>query len=120
LAETHVAQTRPRLREVVGRVGTHEGAARVRRDTIAKAAEEGADGLVHRLALEVPARDVDRRERQGEDAARARAAGRAPELGGDRLYLGRIFADREPGELVDRSLERRGERAAEERQAETH
>ncbi len=120
LAEPQVSQARSGLGEIVDRMRAHQGTARVRRDAVAQAAEERADRLAHRLALEVPARDVDRRKRQGEDAAGARAAGRAAKLGGDRFDLGWVFTDREPGELVHRGLERRGERAAEERQAEAH
>src|SRR4030095_2339711 len=45
---------------------------------------------------------------------------RAPQLCGDRLPLARILTDGEPGELVHSDLERRGERAAEEREAEAH
>src|SRR4029453_1682277 len=85
---------------------------------VAQAAQQRADGAAERLALEVPARDVQRRERQREDATGAGAAGRATAPGGDRLGLGGILADDEGGQPVDGGLERGGERAAEEREAE--
>src|SRR5262249_5226969 len=120
LAEPHVAKPRAGLGEIVDRMRAHQGSAGVRGDAVAQAAQQRAYGLAHHLALEVPAGDVDGRERQGEDAARPRAAGRAAQLRGDRLDLSRILADGEPGELVHRGLERRGERSAEERQTEAY
>jgi len=120
LPKAHVSKTRSRLGEVVDRVRAHQRPARIGGHAVAQAAEQRAHGLARRLALQIPARDVDRGERQGEDAAGPRAAGRAPELGRDGFDLGRVLADREAGELVHRGLERRGERAAEERQPEAH
>ena len=49
----------------------------------------------------------------------APAARRASELRGDRLHLGGVVADDEPREGVHRRLERRRQRGAEEREAET-
>ena len=68
-------------------------------DAVAQAAEQRAHGLAHRLALEVPARDVDGRKRQREDAARARSC--RPRAAAWRrsasTWVG-ILADGEPGE----------------------
>src|SRR3989475_13054414 len=116
LAKAHVAEAGPGLREIVNRMRAHEGAARIGRHAVAQSAKERAHGLAHGLAPDVPARDVDRRERQREDPAGARAGRSTPQLGADGLHLGGVVADDESGERVHRGLERRRQRAAEEGQ----
>src|SRR6185503_241865 len=96
----------------------HEGAARVGRRAVAEPAQQRAHRLAHRLALQVPARNVDGGQRQRVDAAGPGMAGGAPALGRDQLGLGGVLPDGEPRERVHRGLERRRERAAEEREPE--
>src|SRR6266852_3547410 len=100
LAKAHVAEAGPGLREIVNRMRAHEGAARIGRHAVAQSAKERAHGLAHGLAPDVPARDVDRRERQREDPAGARAGRGTPQLGADGLHLGGVVADDESRERV--------------------
>ena len=55
-----------------------------------------------------------------EDSAGAGAAGRAAELGGDRLHLGGVVADGKLGERLHRGLERRRDGGPEEGEADAH
>ena len=117
LAEAHVSEPRAGLRQIVDRVRTHQGAARVRRDARAQPAEQRAHRLAHRLALEIPARHVDGGQCERIDAAGPRVARGAPALRSDRLDLRGIVADDELAQRLHRGLERGRERAAEERDA---
>jgi hypothetical protein len=95
-------------------MSAHQGAARVGDDAIAQAAEQRVHRLAERLAAQVPARDVDGRQREREDAAGAGGAGGPAQLGNDGLHARRILADGETGQCLHGGPERRRERAAEE------
>jgi len=118
--EAHAHEPRPRRGEIVHGMLAHERAARVGRGAVAQPAEDRAYGLIHRLALEVPARHVDGGEREGEDAAGTSAARGAPDLGHDSLDLGRVVAHHEIREGIDGSLQGRSEGAAEKGEAHTN
>jgi len=70
----HLHQPRSGLGQVLDRVRAHERAARVGRHALARPPSRAADRAAEGLALEVPARDVDRGECQREDPAGPRAA----------------------------------------------
>jgi hypothetical protein len=75
-------------------------------------------GLLQRLALDVPQRHVDRRQGQGEDAGgAARIARGKAQLAHDRLDQQRVLAHGQRAEFIDRAAQRPGHRAAIERQA---
>ena len=111
-------EPRARLREVVDRVRAHERAARVRGHAIAQT-RRAARTRTGSTALPLRSQHAMSTggEREREDAARARAARRAAALRGDRLRLGGIVADDQLAERLHRRLERRRQRAAEEREA---
>jgi hypothetical protein len=70
-------------------------------------AEQARERNPEHLAADVPQRDVDRGEREGDDAARpARRRGR-PQLGADRLVAQRIVALDQRAEILDRGMNRR-------------
>ena len=102
LAKTLLQQDpRGALRLVVGEPAPQR-AGGIGRHPVAMAAEQLPERLVERLALDVPQRDVDGRQRQGEDAARpAGIAGAGAQLGDDLLDAQRILADGERRQFVD-------------------
>ena len=108
----------PASRQIVQRVRAHEGAAGVGGSAVASAAEHGVQtDLTQRLALDVPQRDVDGRQRQREDAAGTGARGGAPQLGDDGLDAHRVLADHQLGQRIDGRLAGPRQGAAEERDA---
>ena len=92
--------------------------AGIGRHPIAHPAEQLPQRLFQRVALDVPQRQVDRRQRQQEDAGGAAiVAGGEAQLAGDRLDAQRVVADDQRAEFVHRDAQRTGHRAAVERQA---
>src|SRR5207244_1671177 len=72
---------------------------------VAMAAQELPQRLLERLGLDVPERDVDRRESEREDAARPAAVGGFAQPRHDRLDTRRILAYRKRGEILDCSMQ---------------
>ena len=81
------------------------------------AAQKLPERLVERLALDVPQRGVDGRQRQGEDAARPAAGIAGAQLGDDRLDALRVLADGRGGEILDGGMQAARQAAAIERDA---
>ena len=86
-------------------------------DPVARAAEQLPQRLLQRLALDVPQRDVDCRDRQRVDARATGIAGRRAQLAQDGLDPHRVLADQQRAQFIDRAAQRAGERAAVEGEA---
>ena len=91
--------------DLVERQVAPERAARIGRDALTCPAEQFPPRLAERLAADVPQRNVDRRQRQGEHSGRPGAPGRGAQLGDDRLDPQGVLADRQRPEIVDRALQ---------------
>ncbi len=84
-----------------------QAVARVRREPIAKAPEEPMQRLTQGLAVGVPDRDVERRERAVQQPARAHPVAAPRELFPGRLRLEHAHADQMLTELARRGPDRR-------------
>ena len=105
---------RRRLYDMIQRVSPQERAARVSGNALAEPAEQGRQGLAERLALDIPKRHVDGREGERRDPARTGPTpGRITELLSDGFNTKRIVSDDHRAKLVDRELQRGGERRSE-------
>ena len=111
LAEALVLEPPGRGDDLVERQVAPQRAARIGRHPLARPAEQFPQRLAERLAADVPQRDVDRRQRQGEHPGRPGAARRGAQLGDDRLDAQRVFADRQRAEIVDGAFQRGGDGA---------
>ena len=90
-----------------------EGAARIGRNMFAAAAEQFPEWQAQRLALDIPQRDIDRRQRHRKYPGGAGADRGSTQFRSDRLDPHRVVADGECRQLVDRMAQCPGQGAPE-------
>ncbi len=117
LPEAFFLKQRSGLDHMLQREGTHQRAARIGGNALAQPAEQCREGLAERFPLDVPKRHVDGGKGKREDSAGTGAGRRLVKLLTDGLATQRIFTENQRAELIDRVLQRRGERRAEESNA---
>ena len=119
LAEALLNQPGASLGQILYAHGTHQSAAGVGGRPVAVAAQQRANGLVQRLALDVPHRNIDGGQGQGQDAFRPGRCAGIHQPVPQRLRVHRVFAGGQGRQIIHRPPQRVVQRAAEEGNADT-